>query len=76
MMLIGGELPEFLWEHVILHAVYLRNRSYTKHLQNETPYQGWLEQKLNISHLCEFGAPIWILLQGQKEDQKMLQSKR
>ena len=43
-----------------------------KYLQNEMPYQGWLEQKPNVSHLREFGASIWILLQGQKEDHKML----
>jgi Reverse transcriptase (RNA-dependent DNA polymerase) len=33
--------------------------------------------KPNISHLREFGAPVWILLQGQKEQRKMLpKSKR
>ena len=35
------------------------------------PYEGWHNKKPNVSHLCEFGAPVWILLQGQKIDQKM-----
>ena len=28
--------------------------------------------KPNVSHLQEFGAPVWVLLQGQKEQRKML----
>jgi hypothetical protein len=76
-MITANDLPEFLWEHAILHAVYLRNRSYTKPLGTITPYQGWYDKKPNVAHLREFGAPVWILLQGQKEDRKMLpKSKR
>jgi hypothetical protein len=71
-MLIGNDLPEFLWEYSIMHAAYLCNRTYTKHLLNSTPYQGWHNKKLNVAHLQEFGAPVWVLLQGQKEDRKML----
>src|SRR5262245_7803220 len=76
-MLTAQDLPEFLWEYAILHAAYLRNLSYTKRLETLTPYQGWHKRKPNVSHLREFGAPVWILLQGQKEDRKMLpKSKR
>ena len=76
-MITAKELPEFLWEYAVLHAAYLRNRSYTKHLQNETPYQGWHDTKPDISHLREFGASVWVPLQGQKEQRKMLpKSKR
>src|ERR1700722_18674798 len=71
------EIPEYLWEYVISHAAYIRNRAYTKQMETLTPFQGWFNYKPNIAHLCEFGAPIWILLQGQKEQQKMLpKSKR
>jgi hypothetical protein len=76
-MLIAGELPEFLWEYAVAHVAYLRNRSYVEHLPTSTPYQGWFDAKPNVSHLREFGAPIWVLLQGEKEQQKMLpKSKR
>jgi len=76
-MLNGQHLSEFLWEHAILHVVYIRNRSYTKPLQTLTPFQGWRKRKPDVSHLREFGAPVWILLQGQKETRKMLpKSKR
>src|SRR5882762_1804194 len=51
--------------------------TYTKPMGTLTPYQGWFKNKPNIAHLREFGAPIWILLQGQKEQCKMLpKSKR
>ena len=35
------------------------------------PYEGWHNKRPNVSHLHEFGAPVWILLQGQKIDRKM-----
>jgi hypothetical protein len=76
-MLTASDLPKFIWEYAILHASNIRNCSYMKHLPNATPNQGWLDIKPNISHLCEFGAPVWVLLQGQKEQWKMLpKSKR
>jgi Integrase core domain len=49
-MLIGNDLPEFLWEYSIMHAAYLRNHTYTKHLPNSTPYQGWHNEKPNVAH--------------------------
>ena len=61
----------------VTHAAYLRNRSYTKCLKDQTPYEGWFNKKPNVAHLREFGAPVWVLLQGQKEERKMLpKSKR
>ena len=76
-MLRAQDLPEFLWEYALLNAVYVRNRSFTTHLGNYTPFEGWFKRKPNVSHLREFGAPVWVLLQGQKEDRKMLpKSKR
>ena len=71
-MLKGQNLPEFLWEYAIVHAAYLHNRAYTKFLQNLTPYQKWNKTKPNVNHLGEFGAPVWVLLQGQKKPRKML----
>ena len=76
-MLKGQELPEFLWEYAIAHAAYLRNRAYTKFLKNKTPYEKWNKSKPNVTHLREFGAPVWVLLQGQNVPRKMLaKSKR
>ena len=72
VMLRGQDLPEFLWEYAIVHAAYLHNRLYMKFLKNITPYQKWNKSKPNVTHLREFGAPVWVLLQGQKVPRKML----
>ena len=64
-------LPEFLWEYAINHSSYLRNRTYTKSLNDKTSYEIWFQNKPNISHLQEFRAPVWVLLQGQKKPRKM-----
>jgi hypothetical protein len=64
-------IPEFLWEYMVSHASYLRNWTYTKSLKNKTPYEKQFKMKPNVSHLCEFGTSVWVLLQGQKEPRKM-----
>ena len=71
-MLIAANLPEFLWELAISHTAYLRNRAYTKAAPGVTPYKRWLGKKPNVSHLCEFGMPVWILSQGLNVLWKML----
>ena len=70
-MLNAHHLPEFLWEYATLYAAYIRNRSYTKSLP-KTPYKIWFMKKPNISCLREFSASIWVLLQGQNQQRKML----
>jgi hypothetical protein len=71
-MLIAAQLPEFLWESAVAHVTYLRNLSFTKPLAKITPYQIWHSRKPNVANLREFRAPVWILLQGQKVQRKML----
>ena len=71
-MVIGQNVPEFLWEYAITHAAYLRNRSTTTFLNNATPYQLWNKKKPNVNHLREFSATVWVLLQGQKIPRKIL----
>src|SRR6267142_6002333 len=71
-MLIAAQLPKFLWEQAITHAAYIRNRAYSHALGDTTPYQRWYDHKPTISHLQEFGMPVWVLLQGQKVQHKML----
>jgi hypothetical protein len=48
-MLKGQDLPEFLWEHAILHAAYICNSSYTKPWQTLTPFQCWHKKKPDVS---------------------------
>ena len=60
-MITDSKLPEFLWELAVAYATYMRNLSYTKYIPNVTPYQLWHNKKLDVSHLHEFRAPVWIL---------------
>ena len=70
-MIVGAKLPEFLWEPAIDHATYLRNRAFTSSQERRMPYQGWFGSKPNVSHFHEFGASVWILLQGQSKAHKI-----
>ena len=71
-MLADSKLPKFLWEPAVAHAAYLRNLSYTSAKPTVTPYQAWTGKRPNVSHLREFSAPVWVLLQGQAVQKKML----
>ena len=70
-MRLAADLPVFLWEHAIAHVAYVRNRAYSLALKTATPYEHWYGHKPDVAHLHEFGAPVWILLQGQKVLPKM-----
>ena len=63
-MLAALKLPQFLWEPTIMHAAYICNCSYTSMRPEKTPYEAWNGKKLSITHLREFGMPVWILAQG------------
>jgi len=71
-MLTDSKLPLFLWEPAVAHATYLWNLSYTSTKPAVIPYQGWTGKKPNISHLCKFSVPVWVLLQGKSIQKKML----
>ena len=70
-MICGQNMPEFLWEPAVEHAAYVRNRAYTRTL-TKTPYEIWFNKKPDVFNLREFGVPVWVLLQGQREPHKML----
>ena len=71
----ASQLPEFLWELAIKHAAYIRNQSYSSVIKS-TPYQIWKHQKPDVTHLQEFGVPVWTLLQGPHKEHKMLQKSK
>lgn len=72
VMLKGQNTPESLWEPAVEHTAYIRNCAYTRSLKERTPYEAWFRKKPNINGLQEFGAPVWVLLQGQKVTRKLL----
>ena len=76
-MIKAQNLPEFLWKPMVKHVAYLRNRAATRSITNKMQYKAWYGDKPDVSHLCEFGVPVWILLQGQHVERKILpKSKR
>ena len=38
-MRFAADLPVFLWEQAVAHAVYIRNRAYSSVLRETTPYE-------------------------------------
>ena len=53
-------LPLELWAEAVNTCVYVLNRSYTKSLENSTPYERWSERKPNIDHLRVFGSVVHV----------------
>ena len=39
-------------------------------MHEKTPFETWYGEKPNVKHLREFGAPVWILRQGQNRGHK------
>ena len=70
-MLRAQNIPLYLWDFAVIYAAYVRNRTHTQALKGTTPYQIWEGVKPNVSHLREFGAPVWILRQGQQRGHKL-----
>jgi len=70
-MRFATDLPMFLWKQAITHVAYVHNHAYSSAVRDATPYEWWHGKKPDVSHLCKFGMPVWILLQGQKMLPKM-----
>jgi hypothetical protein len=66
-MLFARGLPKFLWAEAVSHAAYLRNHAPTRALDGMTPEEAWTGQKPDVSHLREFGCPVWV----RDEDQNL-----
>jgi transposase InsO family protein len=62
-MLISKGLPECLWAEAVSHAAYLRNRASTWALKGATPNELWDGVKPNVTHLREFGSPVYVLIE-------------
>jgi len=59
-MLHDSGLPHFLWGEALHHAVYLKNRSSTRALDDSTPLEILTHSKPNISHLHPWGCEVWV----------------
>ena len=59
-MLKEKKLPLELWAGAVNTCVYVLNCSYTKSLENITPYEKWSGRKPNIDHLRVFGSVVHV----------------
>src|SRR6202522_967132 len=59
-MIIGRNVPQFLWDEAVAHAAYLRNHAPTRALEGKTPYEAFHKLIPNVAHLREFGSEVWI----------------
>ena len=59
-MLKEKNLPLELWAEAVNTCVYVLNRSYTKSLKGETPYEKWSGRKPYVDHLWVFGSVVHV----------------
>ena len=59
-MLHGSDLPKFLWAEAAAHAVYLKNRTWTRTIGDTTPYEILNGCKPNIGNLQPWGCKVWV----------------
>ena len=75
-MLIKKQLPAFLWDKAVFHAVYLRNQAPTWALMDMTPFEAWSGTKPDVSHLQEFSCDVWILDEDKNRSKLTPKSKK
>ena len=59
-MLHQSALPKFLWGEAVMHAVWLKNRTSTRILENMTPLEALTGKKPDLSELPEWGTRVWV----------------
>ena len=75
-MLIAKNLPSFLWDEAVSHAVYLRNRAPTRALAGMTPYEAWTGEKPGVDHFREFGCDVWVFDEDKTRSKLAPKSKK
>jgi hypothetical protein len=64
-MLKAMVMPRWFWGEAVVTAVYLLNRSPTKSVDGQAPYEVWHGVKLSVHHLRTFGCVAHVK-QGNK----------
>ena len=57
-MLYESDMPKFLWAEAVAHAVYLKNRMWTRTIGDTTPFKLLNRQKPNIGNLHPWGCKV------------------
>jgi hypothetical protein len=54
-MLKAKRMPLRFWGEAVSTAVYVLNRSYTRAVDGQTPFEAWYGRKPDVEHLRTFG---------------------
>ena len=65
-MLLESGLPKNLWPHLIIHAVWIKNRVPHAALKGKTPYEELYHEIPDLSRVPRIGASIYVLDQTGK----------
>jgi len=68
---LGAKLPKKFWAEALNTAVYLRNRSPTRAVQEVTPFEALTKQKPDVSHFRVFGCLCYAPV--TKEEKSLMQ---
>ena len=72
-LLSDSRLPHKFWAEPLSTTAYLINRSPTKSLSNQTPFEAWYGKKPNVKQLRVFGCSAYIHV--PKDERKKLDPK-
>ena len=72
-MLFDARVPHSFWAEALSTAVYLRNRSPIKVLDDMTPFEAWMKEKPRVEHLRIFGCDAYAHV--AKDERQKLESK-
>src|SRR6201999_283973 len=59
-MLHHSGLPKYLWGEAILHAVWLKNQTSTRALENKTPFEVLTGNRPNVGEVPIWGSRVWV----------------
>jgi hypothetical protein len=60
-MLITSQLPDFLWGEALNHAIWLKNRTWTRALPTgKTPYELLYDSPALLNDIPTWGAHVWV----------------
>ena len=72
-MLFDSNFPKRFWAEALSTAVYLRNRSSTRAVEGQTPFEAWYGYKPDVSHPRVFGCLAYSHI--EKDERSKLDSK-
>jgi hypothetical protein len=61
-----SKFPKKLWAEIAGTVVYLKNRSPTRALDNQTLYEAWYKQTPDLQHLKILSCPVYVHIPKEK----------